>query len=127
MIGRYGPPVFVIHRGLKGAYNVALMKAVPIKLDREYMYFFLQNTTLLSYITSFSIRTAGQTGVNPAILKKYAMFIPPMEDQIEIAKYLKNKVGLIDQEIEKRCLSVEKVREYKKSLIYEVVTGKKEV
>ena len=30
MIGRYGPPVFQILRGLDGAYNVALMKAVPI-------------------------------------------------------------------------------------------------
>src|SRR5688572_27584092 len=28
MIGRYGPPVFQILRGLSGAYNVALMKAV---------------------------------------------------------------------------------------------------
>ena len=42
MIGRYGPPLFVIHRGLKGAYNVALMKAIPILLEREFMYYFLQ-------------------------------------------------------------------------------------
>ena len=29
MIGRYGPPIFQILRGLEGAYNVALMKAEP--------------------------------------------------------------------------------------------------
>jgi type I restriction enzyme S subunit len=29
MIGRYGPPLFQILRGIDGAYNVALMKAVP--------------------------------------------------------------------------------------------------
>jgi len=29
MIGRYGPPIFGIFRGLEGAYNVALMKAIP--------------------------------------------------------------------------------------------------
>ena len=29
MIGRYGPPVFQILRGLSGAYNVALIKAIP--------------------------------------------------------------------------------------------------
>ena len=29
MIGRYGPPVFQILRGIEGAYNVALMKAEP--------------------------------------------------------------------------------------------------
>ena len=31
MIGRYGPPIFQICRGLKGAYNVALLKAKPKK------------------------------------------------------------------------------------------------
>ena len=29
MIARYGPPVFQILRGMEGAYNVALMKAIP--------------------------------------------------------------------------------------------------
>ena len=29
MIGRYGPPLFQILRGINGAYNVALMKAIP--------------------------------------------------------------------------------------------------
>ncbi len=30
MIGRYGPPVFQILRGIDGAYNVALIKAKPL-------------------------------------------------------------------------------------------------
>ena len=29
MIGRYGPPLFQILRGIEGAYNVALIKAMP--------------------------------------------------------------------------------------------------
>src|SRR5690606_30321164 len=42
MIGRYGPPVFQILRGLEGAYNVALIKAIPKEgLDREFAYYFL--------------------------------------------------------------------------------------
>src|ERR1700728_1938179 len=42
MIGRYGPPIFQILRGLEGAYNVALMKAVPrdASLDNNYLYYF---------------------------------------------------------------------------------------
>lgn len=74
MVGRYGPPLFVIHKGLKGAYNVALMKAVPIGINKQFMYYFLHNSTMLNYIESFSKRTAGQSGVNPEILKKYPMF-----------------------------------------------------
>jgi type I restriction enzyme S subunit len=47
MIGRYGPPVFQILDGLDGAYNVALMKAVPetSKLERDFLFYFLQNPT----------------------------------------------------------------------------------
>ena len=42
MIGRYGPPVFQILRGLQGAYNVALMKAEPkIGLDNEFLFHLL--------------------------------------------------------------------------------------
>lgn len=127
MIGRYGPPIFVIHRGLEGAYNVALMKAIPVNIDREFMFFYLQNSTLLKYIESFSVRTAGQSGVNPNILKRYPMFIPPVEEQQQIAKGLLQKCHYIDGLIANKKKLVEKLMSYKKSLIYEVVTGKKEV
>lgn len=127
MIGRYGPPLFVLHRGLKGAYNVAIMKAVPKLLDREFMAFYLQNYTLLQYIESFSKRTAGQAGVNTDILKKYPIYVPPMEEQKEIAVYLEKKCIEIDNVIGKKKEQLETLEQYKKSLIYEYVTGKKEV
>ena len=127
MIGRYGPPLFVLHRGLKGAYNVAIMKAVPKLLDREFMAFYLQNYTLLQYIESFSKRTAGQVGVNTDILKKYPIYVPPMEEQKEIAIYLEKKCIEIDNVIGKKKEQLETLEQYKKSLIYEYVTGKKEV
>ncbi|WP_122308669.1 restriction endonuclease subunit S [Pseudomonas amygdali] len=49
MIGRYGPPIFQILKGLEGAYNVALMKAVPLSgtLKNNYMYRYLQNYKIL--------------------------------------------------------------------------------
>lgn len=127
MIGRYGPPIFVIHRGLKGAYNVALMKAVPNGIDREFMYYYLQNSTLLSYIESFSLRTAGQSGVNPSILKSFPMFIPTEQEQKEIAIYLKEKCEAIDVLIEKKTQLLYELEEYRKSIIYEYVTGKRRV
>lgn len=53
--------------------------------------------------------------------------IPPYEEQKLIADYITDKVNHIEAEIDKRNKIVDKYREYKKSLIYEVVTGKKEV
>ncbi|POB89922.1 restriction endonuclease subunit S [Vibrio vulnificus] len=92
MIGRYGPPIFQILRGISGAYNVALMKAEPAidDLDLEYLYRFLQNPKLFHYIDAGSDRTAGQAGVNKKFLESYPLFVPPLEEQKEI-------VRLVDQ------------------------------
>ena len=127
MIGRYGPPLFQVLRGLRGAYNVALMKAVPIGINKEWMYFYLLQNSLLDFIESLSKRTAGQSGVNPNKIKKYPAPVPPIQEQQEIAIYLKRKCPQIDSIIIGKQKLIEKLTEYKKSLIYECVTGKREV
>ena len=127
MIGRYGPPMFVMHRGLRGAYNVALMKAIPQGIDREWMSFVLQEFTLLRYVESFSKRAAGQDGVNPKILKNYPLPLPDMEEQREIADYLRERTASIEDMISKKEELIKELNNCKKSLIYEYATGKKEV
>ena len=86
MIGRYGPPIFQILRGLEGAYNVALMKAVPNiqLLNKEFLYYFLQTTNLFNYVAAASLRTAGQDGVRKEHLDNYPLFIPPLNEQKRI-------------------------------------------
>lgn len=49
------------------------------------------------------------------------------ENETEIVNYLDKKCFAIDSAIEKKQAIIEKLKEYKKSLIYEVVTGKREV
>ena len=53
--------------------------------------------------------------------------VPPIAEQREIAKYLNKKCGEIDALINIKLRKIEKLNEYKKSLIYEYVTGKREV
>ena len=79
MIGRYGPPVFQIFRGLSGSYNVALMKALPkAGVLRDFIFFLLQEPGLYGYVVDRSTRTAGQSGVNLELLENYPAFIPPL-------------------------------------------------
>ena len=52
---------------------------------------------------------------------------PSEEEQCEIAAYLDTKCAEIDRIIEKKEQLIEELGSYKKSLIYEYVTGKKEV
>ena len=52
---------------------------------------------------------------------------PPIEEQQAISDYLDSKCSQIDKLIGLKQQKIEKLQQYKKSLIYEYVTGKKEV
>jgi len=90
MIGRYGPPVFQILKGLEGAYNVALMKAVPKtnEIDSDYLFRFLASPEVQGYIIKLSERAAGQTGVNKQALHDYPILVPPIPEQKRIVAIL---------------------------------------
>ena len=53
--------------------------------------------------------------------------LPPLNEQIEIANYLDSKCAAIEQSITDKTQQIETLKSYKSSLIYEYVTGKKEV
>jgi type I restriction enzyme S subunit len=101
MIGRYGPPVFQILKGLEGAYNVALMKAIPNEkfLRKDYLFKFLENPSIQSYIIGLSQRAAGQSGVNKKALEDYPILLPPLPEQKRIVAKLDGLFAKIDQAI----------------------------
>ena len=90
MIGRYGPPLFQILRGIDGAYNVALMKAAPdeAKISKDYLFYFLRNKDLLSYIVGASARAAGQIGLTKETIEPYPIPFPSLERQAVIVGQL---------------------------------------
>jgi type I restriction enzyme S subunit len=118
MIGRYGPPNFQILRGLEGAYNVALMKAIPTKTGKNYLYYFLKQKTIFNIIDSLAKRTAGQDGVELDVLRRLPFPLPPKEEEEKIATILSNVDNLIE--------STEKVithsKKVKKGLMQKLLT-----
>jgi len=53
--------------------------------------------------------------------------LPPVAEQKEIVKFLKNKLLQVNSMLEQKEKLISELEDYKKSLIYEYVTGKKEV
>lgn len=89
MIGRYGPPIFQIFRGLSGAYNVALMKASPKPgVSKDFVYYYLKQRPVFEYVDKLSARTGGQTGVDLVSLRKYPVPEKALNNQGEIAAVL---------------------------------------
>lgn len=121
MIGRYGPPIFQILRGIAGAYNVALIKAIPKqKVDREYLFYILKQDSLFQLIESLSRRSSGQTGVELPALKAYGVPLPPLTEQHIISQALNDVDALIsslDQLIAKK-------RDIKQAAMQQLLSGK---
>jgi len=90
MVARYGPPVFQILRGMSGAYNVALMKAIPNEevVLKDYWFYYLQNPAIQKFVVDSSQRTAGQTGVNLDLLYSYQVFLPDKKEQQKVVEEL---------------------------------------
>lgn len=123
MIGRYGPPVFQILRGIEGAYNVALIKAKPLAaINLEYAYYFLKQDKLFGFIEKLSQRSSGQTGVDLKELRQYPLPLPPTDDEQEaIAEALSDADALIES-LEQLLA---KKRHLKQGTMQELLTGKK--
>ena len=98
MIGRYGPPIFQVLRGLEGSYNVALRKAVsePGIMLNDYLFYLLQDGELLKMLESLSDRTCGQDGINMYELNRYIVGIPPLDEQNRITQYLISVLPIVD-------------------------------
>ena len=73
--------------------------------------------------------TIGSTSphVNISTVCNYLLPVPALTEQKEIVNYLDAKCAEIDRLIAKKEQLVKELESYKKSLIYEVVTGKREV
>ena len=122
MIGRYGPPIFQILRGIEGAYNVALIKATPkAGVEKDFMYYFLTRDALFNIIESHSQRTSGQTGIEMDVLKSYPMPLPPIKEQQKIAKILTTW----DKAISTTERLIDNSTQQKKALMQQLLTGKK--
>ncbi len=68
-----------------------------------------------------------QAQMGADILKMYKIPIPNIMEQQEIVDYLDKKCSQIDSLMDDKKKQIEKIESYKKSLIYEYVTGKKRV
>lgn len=90
----------------------------------QYMFYCLKS------VQSHLVRKAvggGQPNISQEIIKSLWLPLPSLYEQKEIADYLDVKCAEIDKLIAKKEQLVKELESYKKSLIYEVVTGKREV
>ena len=96
-------------------------------LNAGYFNYLLKDKSILDSIFVYETGTANQGNLGMESIRRTKLQFPSREEQDAIVSYLDKKCLAIDSNIAKKQSIISKLLEYKKSLIYEVVTGKKEV
>lgn len=101
---------------------------IDADIDRKYFHYLMRNK---SYATEFRRLSGGiregQWDLPAEALKNTLILLPPIDEQKAIAEYLDSKCAEIEQTIADKKAQRDTLDDYKKSLIFEYVTGKKEV
>ena len=94
------------------------------KIEFEYIFYAIlaSKEELL-----LSARGGTQPNISQEIIRQLKLPIPPPKEQQRIITYLHKKVTEIDHLIGEKQSLIDDLESYKKSLIYEVVTGKRRV
>lgn len=96
--------------------------ASGIDITKFYPYLFLSDSwrsQIRSCVTGIKVYSISQ-----AILAETLVMVPPLEEQTAIAEYLDAKCGEIDELIALKQEKIATMKQYRRSLIFETVTGK---
>lgn len=109
-----------------GIITSAYIDLCPIKkVDSRYFHFLLHAYDVMKVF--YNMGNGVRQGLNYSEFSCLMVFEPTYREQVEIADFLDAKVTEIDGIIGQKKEQLEVLDSYKKSLIYEYVTGKKEV
>lgn len=95
-------------------------------INPQYAIFYLQTSYIRQYLGLNSVGTT-MANLNSSIITNIPFLFPSIDEQRRIVIWLSQKIKSIERLITCKQSLITKLTEYKKSLIYEVVTGKKEV
>lgn len=106
--------------------TLAVIRANPQYLIPRFLLYAI-NSNISKYQFNKSLKGIGTPNLHLDEINKTRILVPTLAEQCQIADFLDSKCARIDSIIQKKQELLTKLDTYKKSLIYEYVTGKKEV
>ena len=118
-----------LRTGLVTEHGIITSAYVTLKAAKEvvpeYFHYLLHAYDVMKVL--YNMGNGVSQGLNYSELSKLHIVAPPIDEQKNIAAYLDAKCKEIESIIESKKQQLTVIDSYKKSLIYEYVTGKKEV
>lgn len=117
----------VVPKRFDGA-NVVSMIIMTVDEDNDPNFIcYLLNSFIGKHQFELTKIGSALTHTSVGTVSNLQMLIPPLDEQIEIVKKLDEATEKVDRLMEIKIRKIAELNKYKKSLIYEYVTGKKEV
>lgn len=95
--------------------------------NTEFVLFSILSESFLEQVRTLTETRVKMPKINQNELSGILSCVPPLEEQTNIVAYINRKMKSIEHVLVKKERILEKLIEYKRSLIYEAVTGKLEV
>lgn len=109
---------YAVHQRVYRFYDFKYMNPVLLK-------FYLEN--LFATVMDYGSAKTTVPSVRLPMIQDFPVCVPPEDEQLKMLEVLSEKTNKIDRFIAVKQTKIEKLEQYKRSLIYEYVTGKKEV
>lgn len=103
------------------------MYPIDTNENSEFILFLMMSYYFLHQVSFVTADRVKMPKINQNELANLLIVLPNKSEQEEIVKFLKDKIGKIDSVINQKFKITSELEQYKKSLVYEYVTGKKEV
>ena len=130
LIAMYGGSGTIGNSGLLKCYARTNQAICSVHFDEAVLdprFAFYQTMFIRKYWMYYAVGTRKDPNISQDVVRNMKYVIPPMEEQLEIVKLLDEKCSQIDRLITIKQEKIEKLEQYKRSQIYEYVTGKKAV
>ncbi len=95
------------------------------KLSQDYLYYLM--SSIIKEQIFFAVRETGQPNIGMDDFSRMKICLPPRIEQENIAQFINENTSKINELIESEYQVVEKLKEYRQSLISAAVTGKIDV
>ena len=117
----------------KNSYNIYLPDRLwqvhlTSQIHVKFVWYYLRSSFVRAYYSSLSSGTSSSMqNISQDQFANVSIMLPPLSEQQSIAQYLDQKCKEIDELISIKKEKIEHLKAYKKSVIYEYVTGKKHI
>ncbi len=103
--------------------SVSYINVIPSSINLDYLFYLLGSSSIQNY---FTFELTGTTIYNLSLntIRKTPICLPDKTEQVQIVEFLDSKTKEIDDMVQLEQKKIDLLKEYRQSLISEVVTGK---